>query len=83
MKGAIFLLQDGGLVEMNEQDYESEDLLQEFLAQYPALLAGNQIDTSSPRRWLLISRETPVPGEEGGGGRWWSSPDFPVKADWV
>jgi hypothetical protein len=70
MKGAIFLLQDGGLVEMNEQDYESEDLLQEFLAQYPALLAGDQIDTSFPRRWLLISRETPVPGEEGGGGRW-------------
>lgn len=70
MKGAIFLLQDGGLVEMNEQDYESEDLLQEFLAKYPALLPGNQIDTSSPRRWLLISRETPVPGEEGGGGRW-------------
>lgn len=70
MKGAIFLLQDGGLVEMTEQDYESEDLLQEFLAEYPALLAGNQIDASAPRRWLLISRETPVPSEEGGAGRW-------------
>lgn len=70
MNGVIFLLQDDGLVEMTEQDYESEDLLQEFLAKYPALLAGNQIDASAPRRWLLISRETPVPSEEGGAGRW-------------
>lgn len=70
MKGAIFLLQDNGLVKMTEQKYESEDLLQQLLAQYPSLLAGDQIDSASPRRWLLISRETPVPSEEGGSGRW-------------
>lgn len=70
MKGAIFLLQDDGLVEMTEQDYKSEKLLQEFLAKYPSLLAGDQIDSTSPRRWLLISRETPIPSEEGGAGRW-------------
>ena len=70
MKGAIFLLKADGLVEMTEQDYESEDLLQEFLARYPALLAGDQMDSASPRRWLLISREASIPSEEGGSGRW-------------
>ena len=71
MKGGIFLIQDDGqLIEMSEQKYDSEDLLQELLAKYPNLLAGDQIDSTSPRRWLLISRELGVPSEEEGGGRW-------------
>jgi hypothetical protein len=71
MKGSIYLIQDDDqLVEMNEEPYDSEDLLQEFLAKYPKLLAGDQMDAAVPRRWLLVSRETPVPGEEGSGGRW-------------
>jgi hypothetical protein len=28
-----------------------------LLANYPNLLAGNQINDSEPRKWLLISRE--------------------------
>jgi len=55
---------------MTEQKYDSEELLQELLAKYPNLLAGDQMDSSSPRRWLLISRELGVPSEEEGGGRW-------------
>lgn len=71
VKQGIFLIQDDGrLVEMTEQPYDSEDLLQKLLADYPSLLAGDQIDSSRPRRWLLIRREAPVPAEEGGGGRW-------------
>ena len=71
MKGGIFLIQDDGqLIEMTEQKYDSEELLQELLAKYPNLLAGDQMDSSSPRRWLLISRELAVPSEEEGGGRW-------------
>jgi len=71
MKGNIFLLQDGGgLVRMKESPYDSEDLLQELLARYPDLLAGDQIDGDEPRRWLLVSREMAVPGEEDGAGRW-------------
>src|SRR5713101_6616197 len=67
----IFLIQaNGELVEMNEQAYNSEDLLQELLAKYPALLAGNQIDPKAPRKWLFIERESTVPSKEGGGGRW-------------
>ena len=70
MNPGIFLIQDNDeLVEMNEQAYDSEDLLQTLLAKYPALLAGNQIDPSAPRRWLLIERECGVPSEEGGSGR--------------
>jgi hypothetical protein len=28
------------------------------------------MNSDSPRRWLLISPETAIPGEEGGAGRW-------------
>ena len=70
MAGGIFLIQnDGQLIEMVEQKYESEDLLQELLAKYPNLLAGDQIDSENPRRWLLIDREMSVPGEESSYGR--------------
>jgi hypothetical protein len=71
VSGGIYLIQnDGQLVEMTERTYDSEDLLQGLLAQYPNLLAGDQMDNSHPRRWLLISRERGVPSEEGGGYRW-------------
>lgn len=71
MNGGIFIIQDDGeLIEMSEQKYDSEDLLQELLEKYPNLLAGDQMDSQSPRRWLLISREFGVPSEEEGGDRW-------------
>ena len=71
MSGGIFLIQeDGKLVEMKQQPYDSEALLQELLAKYPNLLARDQMDGAEPRRWLLISREMAIPGEEEGGGRW-------------
>ena len=50
MSSGMFLIQaDGQLVEMSEQPYDSEDLLQELLAKYPNLLAGDQIDDANPR----------------------------------
>ena len=71
MSGVIYTLQDDGqLVEMSEKSYDSEDLLQRLLASYPALMAGDQIDSAAPRQWLLVSREFGVPSEEEGGGRW-------------
>jgi hypothetical protein len=67
----IYLIQDNGqLVEMREKAYDSEDLLQKLLADYPSLLAGEQIDSVVPRRWLLISREMAVPDDEDSSGRW-------------
>lgn len=69
--GDIYLIGgEGELVEMKEQSYDSEDLLQELLAKYPNILAGNQMDDSAPRRWLLISREASLPSDDSGVGRW-------------
>ena len=70
MTDAIFLIRERKLVELTDQPYNSEAILQALLADYPSLIAGNQIDNASPRRWLLVSREMVVPSEEGGGGRW-------------
>jgi hypothetical protein len=70
--GGIYLIQsDDQLVEMTEQAYDSEDLLQVLLAKYPSILAGDQVNASAPRRWLLVRREFGVPAREGGGS-WWS-----------
>ena len=70
MSGGIYLIQNGELVEMTEEAYTSEDVLQELLARYPDLLAGDQMDGAQPRRWTLVSRERGVPSDEGGGYRW-------------
>lgn len=71
MTDSIFLLgAEQKLVEMAAQPYDSEDLLQSLLAEYPGLIVGQQVDQAAPRRWLLITREMAVPGEEGGSGRW-------------
>jgi hypothetical protein len=45
-------------------------LLQTWLAQYPALLVGNQIDAKEPKRFLLIEQECGVPAREAGADRW-------------
>ncbi|HUW97133.1 MAG TPA: hypothetical protein VMW58_15230 [Anaerolineae bacterium] len=71
MSGNIYLIRGNDeLVEMSEQPYDSEDLLQQLLARYPDLLAGDQMDVVAPRRWLLVSREAPLPSEDDGAGRW-------------
>lgn len=68
----MFVIQNGnmGLVEMKEQAYDSEDLLQTLLADYPSLIAGDQVDSDNPREWLLVTREASLPSEEEGAGRW-------------
>ncbi len=66
MPGSIFIIQnDDTFVEMTHQPYEKEDHLQSFLERYPALLAGDQVDIATPRRWLLIAREMSIPGFAG------------------
>ena len=71
MAGRIYLINgNSDLVSLEESEYSSEDLLQRLLADHPDLLAGEQINTDDPRRWLLVTREMAVPGEEAGAGRW-------------
>jgi len=65
MTGGINLVGDSDeLVEMSETSCDSEDILQELLAKYPNLLAGDQMDSDSPRRRLLVSREMGLPSDE-------------------
>lgn len=63
----IYFKQGDELVPMLEQPYEAEDLLQELLAKYPGLLAGDEDDTS--QGWLLVQRELGIASEEDGAGR--------------
>ncbi len=70
MNGRIFLLDGDNLRPMDEKPYDSEDLLQRLLAKHPDLLAGDQIDDTDPRRWLLVQREVGVPDRDDGDNRW-------------
>jgi hypothetical protein len=71
MAGGIYLVGDDDLlIEMTESSYDSEAVLQELLAKYPNLLAGEQMDSEAPRRWLLVSREMGLPSDEFESGRW-------------
>ena len=71
MAGRIYLPSNGSkLIAIDEAWYDSESLLQKLLADYPDLLAGDQTNADEPRRWLLVTREMAVPGEQDGGGRW-------------
>ena len=66
MSGKIFLIkEDNELIEMEEETYVSEDVLQDIIANYPNLLAGEQIDEKEPRKWLLIQREQVLPYNNG------------------
>lgn len=71
MAGTIFNLRDdGGLVEMHEQPFSTEDDFQTLLERYPNLLAGDQIDATTPLRWLLVRREMGVAAEADAADRW-------------
>ena len=72
MNRRIYLITDREqLVAMHETPYESEGLLQQLLAQYPGLLAGDASPgDDAERRWLLVRREMRIPGELDGASRW-------------
>jgi len=71
MAGGVFVIKEGGrLVEMAETPFEREEDFQVLLAKHPNLLAGDQMNIDSPRRWLLVGREIAVPDSEGGASRW-------------
>ena len=71
MKDQIFLLNAlNELVELNESDFVDEGQFQRLLEDYPSLISGSQINPDNPRKWILISREVGVPGEEGGSNIW-------------
>ncbi len=67
----VFVLRDEAtLVAMQAASFASEDDFQRLLASFPELLAGDQIDTDLPRRFMLVAREQGIAGEAGAGERW-------------
>lgn len=71
MMDRIYLVEpDGRLNDMMEQPYDNEAALQTLIEKYPKLLAGEQIDERSPRRWLLIKREMGVAAGDEEADRW-------------
>jgi hypothetical protein len=71
MTAPMFVLRpDGRLEEMRGQDYLTEAHLQELLATYPALLAGELMNPGEPPRWILIRREAGIADSPDSGGRW-------------
>lgn len=65
MQGKIYILQDQSkLSPMEETPWDAEHKLQQLIAEYPDLLGGDQIDVENHRRWLLVTREMPMQGEE-------------------
>jgi hypothetical protein len=71
-KSRMYLLNEGqdNLIPLEETGYLTENDLQKFLANYPDLLPGDQIDPENPRRWILVAREMSVPGNANESGRW-------------
>lgn len=57
-------------VPLTEVKHESEDLFQRLIVQYPDILAGDQISSDRPCKWILVSREMGIPDHEGGNSQW-------------
>jgi hypothetical protein len=70
MPGIFVLDSQRRLHELHEQPYETEALLQQLLAEFPNLLAGELVDADEPRRWLLISREVGLADGDNASSRW-------------
>ena len=71
MAGPIYHLDGlGNATALENRPCDAEATLQKLLADHPEVLAGEQTDAARQPKWLLIQREMPVPGEEGGSGKW-------------
>src|SRR5271166_5819391 len=68
--GVFVLTDQHQLVPMKSAHFVDEDEFQTLLVKFPELLSGDTAERYTPRRWLLLNREQPVPAEDGGAGRW-------------
>lgn len=62
----VFLIEGSSLTVLIESPYETEDVLQKALADFPAVLAGGATTGEGERRLLLIRREKGVPTAAAG-----------------
>lgn len=70
MDGQIYVMNDGELHTLSETKYEAEETLQKLLRDHPDLLAGDQIGSGEPRRWILVDREFGISDDESVSRRW-------------
>ena len=72
MTERIFIRDETGALEvLEEEKFLLEDELQELIAEYPALLDGEQVRPDAPRRWILVAREQGISETAGEGVRWY------------
>ena len=64
------MIRDGKLVVLEQKPYDSEALLQEALASFPAVLAGSSTADGAARPLLLVKREMGVPKADGASSTW-------------
>lgn len=55
----------GELTRLNQTEYESEKILQELIANFPDILAG-EVPSEDPQRWMLVKRELGIPNSHDG-----------------
>lgn len=65
--GGIFLRDGDTYVELVEQPYDTEKMLQDLIAQHPQILAG---DERGHGRLVLVKQEAALDDPELGGSRW-------------
>lgn len=70
MDGNIYLIDNENLTKIEQKEFSDEDTFQKLLEDHPDLLAGEQIDKVTPRRWLLIKREMGINIDPSNGDRW-------------
>lgn len=70
MAGPIYVMEDGDLHALTQSAYEAEEVLQELLRDHPDLLAGEQMTSAEPRRWILVDREFGISDDEAVRRRW-------------
>ena len=70
MAERIYARGKAGLVALEKRPFDSEDELQQLIADHPELLDGEQMRPGDPRRWILITREQGIAETPGEHDRW-------------
>ena len=68
--GVFVLRDDRTLAPLQSAEFARESDFQALVGDFPELLAGEQMNAASPRRFLLVDREVGIPASTGGDGRW-------------
>jgi hypothetical protein len=71
MTESLFLLGSDNIPKkMDSTEFATEDVFQDLLARFPDLLTDADFGEGTSRRWMLLTREAPVPDSEDSSGRW-------------